>query len=64
MEERSRVRGDTASGGVSKVATLETGSDRKRFLMIELAVEAKRIVMVQNWFQELKRRVPTEGAVP
>jgi hypothetical protein len=31
MDERSRVRGDTASGGVSKVATLETGSDRKRF---------------------------------
>ena len=60
MEERSRVRGDTASGGVSKVATLETGSDRKRFLMIELAVETKRIVVVQNWFQELKRLVPAD----
>ena len=54
------VRGDTASGGVSKVATLETGSDRKRFLMIELAVETKRIVVVQNWFQELKRLVPVK----
>ena len=35
--------------------------DGKRFLMIKPAMESEaRIILVQNWFEELKRLVPVQ----
>ena len=39
--------------------TYDVSPDGKRFLMIKSAAGTGRIVVVQNWFEELKRLVPT-----
>jgi len=42
--------------------TYDISADAKRFLMIKPADQAPppSVVVIQNWFEELKRRVPTK----
>lgn len=52
-----------ASGGFND-RTYDISPDGKRFLMIKaspspVSADAPRFIVVQNWFEELKRRVPT-----
>ena len=41
--------------------TYDVSPDGERFLMIQDAAPATEFILVLNWFQELKRRVPTDN---
>jgi serine/threonine-protein kinase len=56
-------------GGTTPPRTFDIAPDGRRFLMIKQdggddAPSARSLVVVQNWFQELERLVPTNGADP
>jgi serine/threonine-protein kinase len=48
----------SGAGTAAAGRTYDVSPDGNRFLMIKSAGERKRIVVVQNWFEELKRLVP------
>ena len=52
-------------GGTTGPRNYDLSPDGKRFLMIKDAVVAEsagpQIIVVQNWFEELKRKIPSSG---
>jgi serine/threonine-protein kinase len=47
-------------GETRNLATYDISADGKKFLMVEVDPTDSQIVIVTNWFEELKRLVPTD----
>ena len=53
---------DFTSGGATSSLTYDISPDGERFLMIkESGSDSTEFILVQNWFEELKRLVPTDN---
>ena len=57
------LQGPYATGGPRSTRTYDVSPDGQRFLMVkQLASQAAapQIIVVQNWFEELRRLVPVK----
>ena len=57
------VQGPYATGGPRSTRTYDVSPDGQRFLMVKQLAShapAPQIIIVQNWFEELKRHVPAK----
>ena len=61
-----RVLFEGRYGATSAVRPYDVSADGRRFLMVQQkerpAVSVSNMVLVQNWFEELRARVPTSGS--
>ena len=57
---RLLFEGGVLSRGTGSTATYDVTADGQRFVMLRNVSSEARINIVQNWFEELRQRVPTE----